>query len=56
MCRRGNGTLRVNGKPIDLIEPAPLRIKVLEPILLLGHERFAKYDIRIRVRGGGYVS
>ena len=27
-----------------------------EPILLLGKERFAKVDIRVRVRGGGYVS
>ena len=27
-----------------------------EPILLLGKERFAKVDIRVRVRGGGLVS
>ena len=56
LCREGKGTIRINGKPIDLIEPEVLRNKVLEPILLLGHEKFAKYDIRIRVRGGGYVA
>lgn len=56
LCRSGAGTLRVNGVPIDLVEPALLRQKVLEPILLLGHERFIKHDIRIRVRGGGYTS
>ena len=38
LCRPGKGTLRVNGRPIDIIEPAALRIKVIEPLLLLGHE------------------
>merc|ERR1712039_61204 len=56
ICRAGNGCIRVNGVPIDLVEPALLRQKVLEPILLLGMDRFAKYDIRLRVKGGGYTS
>ena len=55
LCKPGKGTLRVNGKPVDLVEPAPLRMKVLEPILILGEEQFSKFDIRIRVRGGGRV-
>lgn len=38
------------------MEPEALRFKVLEPILLLGRERFAHVDIRIRVRGGGHTS
>jgi len=33
-----------------------LRIKILEPILLLGRDRFANVDIRIRVSGGGFSS
>jgi len=52
----GKGVLRVNGSPIELLEPASLRVKVLEPILLLGLKKFQNLDIRIRVRGGGYVS
>ena len=56
LCKRGKGTLRVNGKPIDLVEPASMRAKIMEPIMLLGHDKFAKFDIRIRVRGGGYVA
>ena len=28
----------------------------MEPILLLGRERFANLDLRIRVKGGGHVS
>ena len=54
--RDGKGVLRVNGSPIELLEPQSLRAKVLEPILLLGLKRFQNLDIRIRVRGGGYVS
>ncbi len=56
LCKKGKGTLRVNGKPIDLVEPACMRTKLMEPIMLLGHEQFGKFDIRIKVRGGGYVS
>merc|ERR1712039_748636 len=33
-----------------------LRYKVFEPILLLGRDRFANVDIRIRVKGGGYTA
>ena len=56
LLRPGKGVLRVNGKPIDLVEPKQLRVKLMEPILLLGQEEFAGYDIRLRVRGGGYIS
>ena len=30
--------------------------QLLEPILLLGKERFAGVDIRIRVKGGGQIA
>lgn len=53
-CKNGKGVLRVNGQPLHLIQPEMLRAKVLEPILLLGRERFAGVDIRIRVKGGGH--
>lgn len=48
--------MKVNGCPIELLEPEILRVKVFEPLLLLGQERFAGVDMRIRVRGGGYTS
>ena len=54
--RAGKGVVRVNGSPIELLEPQSLRVKVLEPILLLGLKRFQHLDIRVRVRGGGYVA
>lgn len=52
----GKGLIKVNGQPLSLVEPEPLRFKVFEPILLLGSNLFSNIDIRIRVRGGGYVA
>jgi len=54
--KRGKGLVRLNSVPIDLVQPDTLRLKATEPILLLGKERFANMDIRIRVKGGGHVS
>merc|ERR1719231_511465 len=31
-------------------------MKVYEPVLLLGKDRYSKVDLRVRVRGGGFVS
>ena len=56
ICKKGKGMIRLNGCPIELVEPEPLRFKVFEPILILGKEKFANVDIRIRVKGGGYTS
>eukprot|EP01119_Soliformovum_irregulare_P005335 TRINITY_DN17105_c0_g1_i1.p1 TRINITY_DN17105_c0_g1~~TRINITY_DN17105_c0_g1_i1.p1 ORF type:complete len:148 (-),score=40.16 TRINITY_DN17105_c0_g1_i1:199-642(-) len=55
-CRKGKGIIKVNGSPIELVEPEILRYKVFEPILLLGSARFAGVDIRISIRGGGQSS
>jgi len=56
LCQKGKGLIHLNGAPIELVKPDILRYKVFEPVMLLGKERFANVDIRIRVRGGGYVS
>lgn len=52
----GHGLIRVNGIPLDLIQPELLKIKVFEPLLLVGEEKFGDIDIRIRVKGGGKIS
>jgi len=55
-CKRGRGLIHVNGRPLDNIEPKVLQYKLQEPILLLGKDKFAGVDIRVRVNGGGHVS
>ena len=52
-CTKGNGYIKVNSKPIQLIEPQSLKLKAFEPILLLGGKFFKDLNIRVRVRGGG---
>ncbi|KAK9800916.1 hypothetical protein WJX73_010792 [Symbiochloris irregularis] len=54
--KRGKGMIRLNGSPLDLVQPDTMRFKVKEPVLLLGEQRFQNVDIRIRVKGGGHVS
>eukprot|EP00163_Fabomonas_tropica_P008694 TRINITY_DN1842_c0_g1_i1.p1 TRINITY_DN1842_c0_g1~~TRINITY_DN1842_c0_g1_i1.p1 ORF type:complete len:144 (-),score=44.43 TRINITY_DN1842_c0_g1_i1:328-759(-) len=55
-CKNGRGLIKINGCPVELVTPEILRYKVFEPILLLGRQRFADVDIRVRVKGGGYTS
>jgi len=56
LVNQGKGSIKINGQPIDLVEPEPLRLKVKEPVELLGKEKFAGVDIKVRVKGGGYVA
>eukprot|EP01100_Stratorugosa_tubuloviscum_P001910 TRINITY_DN1439_c0_g1_i1.p1 TRINITY_DN1439_c0_g1~~TRINITY_DN1439_c0_g1_i1.p1 ORF type:complete len:170 (+),score=96.22 TRINITY_DN1439_c0_g1_i1:198-707(+) len=53
LCREGRGIVKLNGSPIELIQPETLRYKVYEPILILGKEYINRVDIRLRVSGGG---
>ena len=55
-CKRGKGLIKVNGRPLDMVEPKALQYKLQEPVLLLGKDRFSDVDIRIRVKGGGHTS
>jgi small subunit ribosomal protein S16e len=49
----GHGMIKVNGKPLHLVQPEPLRMKLYEPILLLGGSYFKDVNMRVRVKGGG---
>merc|ERR1712029_991518 len=55
-CKAGKGLVKVNGKPLSLVQPEMLRFKVYEPILIIGADKFADVDIRVRVSGGGHTS
>jgi len=52
----GKGLIRINGSPINLVQPEILRFKVYEAILVAGEDSFAPIDIRVRVKGGGHTS
>lgn len=53
---RGHGQIRINGIPLNLVQPVPLRAKLAEPINVIGKELARNIDIRVRARGGGQTS
>ena len=55
-AREGKGLIKINGSPIELLQPEILRFKVYEAILVAGEDSFSGMDIRVRVKGGGHVS
>ena len=54
--KKGTGLIKINGSPLGLVAPEALKLKVYEPILILGWEKFANVDIRVRTKGGGTTS
>jgi small subunit ribosomal protein S16e len=55
-AKEGRGLIRINGSPINLVQPEILRFKVYEPVLVAGEDSFSSVDIRVRVKGGGHTS
>jgi small subunit ribosomal protein S16e len=56
VVQKGKGSITINRIPIQNMEPKTLRIKVFEPILLLGTEHFSGLKIKVRVTGGGPIA
>lgn len=54
--KKGTGSIKVNGVPLSLLQPDALKFKALEPALIIGPDKFAAVDIRVRVKGGGTTS
>jgi len=51
-CKAGKGLIRVNGKPLGLVEPQIMRFKVYEPVLILGLDKFGTCEAGYGHRGG----
>jgi len=52
--RPGEGRVRVNTKPLEIYDPEMARLKIKEPVQLIG-DRAKEIDIEINVRGGGIM-
>ncbi|WP_049970945.1 30S ribosomal protein S9 [Haladaptatus cibarius] len=48
----GEGRVRINSKPVELVEPEMARLKMLEPFRIANDERDA-VDVNVDVSGGG---
>jgi small subunit ribosomal protein S9 len=51
--RDGTGKVRVNSRPVELVEPEMSRLKMLEPFRIAGEDLRSQVDIDVRVSGGG---
>ena len=51
---KGNGKVRINNIPVELLEPEVVKELVLTPLALVGELR-NKVDISVRVQGGGFM-
>jgi small subunit ribosomal protein S16e len=56
VVQQGKGSITINRIPIQSVEPKTLRIKIFEPILLLGVKHFSGLKIKVRVAGGGSIA
>ncbi|WP_048149386.1 30S ribosomal protein S9 [Palaeococcus ferrophilus] len=53
--REGKGRVRINSKPVEIIEPEMVRLIIMEPLILAGEGIVNKVDIDVKVQGGGMV-
>jgi small subunit ribosomal protein S9 len=51
---KGNGKVRINNIPAEVMEPKIAKEMVLTPINLLGENR-NRVDINVKVQGGGFM-
>lgn len=50
----GTGIIRINDRPLEIIEPEMVRLKIQEPLMLAG-EVAKTVDIDVNVAGGGPI-
>jgi len=53
--KEGKGRIRINGIPLEVLPNELQRIKIEEIFILAGQDICDKIDIRVNVRGGGYM-
>jgi len=51
---KGTGRVRVNNVPLEIFSPELARLKIMEPLRVLG-ARSNEVDVDINVRGGGIM-
>lgn len=52
--RPGSGNVTINKVPVELLQPEVAREKIIQILLLLAEEA-KKYDIEVKVKGGGFM-
>jgi len=50
--KKGKGVVKINSQPLELVTNEILRLKIQEPLILLG-DSWKGYDIKVNISGGG---
>ncbi|MCG2867797.1 MAG: 30S ribosomal protein S9 [Candidatus Nanopusillus acidilobi] len=53
--KEGNGKVTINSIPLQVYEPFLARLRISEPLILAGEDYISKVNIRVKVKGGGYM-
>jgi small subunit ribosomal protein S9 len=53
--RDGTGKVRVNSRPVELVEPDLAQLKMLEPFRIAAEELRDDVDIDVSIEGGGVM-
>ena len=52
--KEGKGRIRTNGVPVEIYQPELAKLKMMEPVMLVG-DKISKVDIAVNMRGGGVI-
>lgn len=52
--KQGSGIVKINAKPLELIQPEMNRLKIQEP-LIISEGVWKDFDINVNVKGGGTI-
>jgi small subunit ribosomal protein S9 len=55
VVKQGVGRVRVNMTPVEILEPAIAREKIMEPLLQAGEATWKQLDLDVKAIGGGYM-
>ncbi|MFX1505594.1 MAG: 30S ribosomal protein S9 [Promethearchaeota archaeon] len=55
IIKDGTGRVLINGKPVEIVEPEIVRMKLMEPLFFLEDKTRQSVDIKVKVKGGGYM-
>jgi len=53
--KEGNGKVTINSIPLQVYEPFLARLRISEPLVLAGEDYASKVNIKVKVKGGGYM-
>ena len=52
--REGSGRVRIDGQPVELVEPELARLKMMEPFRIAEDDLRDRVDVDVTVQGGGF--